>query len=101
VSEDNRQHPRKDIHPPVAYQLDDGPRVDATCENLSLGGMFLRTTGPIPAFGTPVTVFVHFPGLKQETAIKSIVRWSKPGGIGIQFGVMGARETHALTQLLG
>ncbi len=38
--------------------------------------------------------------MKQEAEIEAIVRWCKPTGMGVQFGVMGARETHALTTLL-
>lgn len=97
---DSRQHPRKVIHPPVAFQVGEGPRIDGVCENISLGGMYIQTPNPV-AFGTALVVFVQLPGLKQEVAVKSIVRWTKPDGMGVQFGVMGARETHALTQLIG
>jgi type IV pilus assembly protein PilZ len=102
VSE-NRQHPRQPVQAPiatVAYQVGDaGPRVDAVCENISLGGMFIQTSSP-PAFGTSITVFLTLPGFKQESAIKAVVRWTKSTGMGVQFGTMGARETHALTELV-
>jgi hypothetical protein len=29
-----------------------------------------------------------------------IVRWNKPGGIGLQFGLLGAKETHLLAELM-
>jgi type IV pilus assembly protein PilZ len=38
--------------------------------------------------------------LREEAVVDAVVRWSKPDGMGVQFGVMGARETHALTQML-
>lgn len=97
---DHRKHPRKSIELSVAFRLGDGPRVDATCRDISLGGMFIETTSPAP-FGARIEVQLSLPGLKQPASIPSIVRWTTPEGMGVQFGVMGARETYALTQLLG
>jgi hypothetical protein len=96
---ENRQHPRKVVQTEVAFQVGDGPRIEARCHDVSIGGMFIETDRPA-AYGAKLRVFVRLPGLKQETVIDSTVRWSKPGGMGVQFGVMGARETHALTQLI-
>ena len=96
---ENRQHPRKVIEVEVAFQVGDGPRIEARCHDVSLGGMFVETDRPA-VYGTALKVFLKLPGLKQETTVPSTVRWSKPMGMGVQFGVMGARETHALTALL-
>lgn len=96
---ENRNYPRRVLRLPVAYQTGDGPRVEATCRDLSLGGMFIETSSPL-AFGTKLSVFVRFPGLERETEIVSTVRWTLPAGMGVQFGAMGARETHGLTELL-
>ena len=96
---ESRQHPRKELHPPVAFQLAGGPRVDATCHDISLGGLFIETNQPAP-FGSEITVYLTLPGLKTEVVVKSRVRWTKPTGMGVQFGMMGARETHALTEML-
>ena len=96
---EHRKHPRKIIETPVAFQVGDGPRIDGRCHDLSIGGMFIETSSPA-AYGVAVRVFVQLPGLKQETAIDSIVRWAKPTGMGVQFGSMGARETHALTTMM-
>ena len=97
---DNRKHPRKLVRHAIAFKAGDGARVEGTCNDLSLGGMFIETSAPA-TFGGEVTIYLTLPGLKQETVIKSLVRWTKPTGMGVQFGVMGARETHALTQLIG
>jgi hypothetical protein len=32
--------------------------------------------------------------------LPAVVRWNKPGGFGVQFGLLGAKETHSLAQLL-
>jgi type IV pilus assembly protein PilZ len=96
---ENRKHPRKLIASEVAYQVGAGERIEARCRDLSLGGMFIETPAP-PPYGTAVRVFMQLPGLQTETAVDAIVRWWKPTGMGVQFGVMGARETHGLTELL-
>lgn len=95
---EHRQHPRKIIETNVAFQIGEGPRIDARCRDVSLGGMFIETAAPLP-YGSTLRVYLRLPGL-GEASIEVIVRWAKPGGMGVQFGRMGARETHALTQLL-
>ncbi len=98
--QDHRKHPRRTIELSVAFRIGDGPRIDATCRDISLGGMFIETTSPAP-FGAKIEVLLALEGLKQAASIPSIVRWTTSEGMGVQFGVMGARETFALTQLLG
>lgn len=97
---ENRQHPRKSIRVPVAFQVAGGERVEASCTDISLGGMFVETPAPA-AYGQQIVVHIALPGMKGVTALASTVRWVKRGaGMGVQFGVMGARETHALLQLV-
>jgi Tfp pilus assembly protein PilZ len=96
---ENRQHPRKSIESPVAFQVEGGARIEASCRDISLGGVYVETEAPLP-YGAALTLFIRLPGFGGEAAIASIVRWNKPNGMGVQFGRMGARETHALTQLL-
>jgi type IV pilus assembly protein PilZ len=94
-----RQYPRKNLTSSVAFQIGEGPRVEGECHDMSLGGMYIVTSEP-QAYGTALRVFLRLPGMKQEARIEAIVRWWKPTGMGVQFGVMGARETHALTTML-
>ena len=96
---DHRQHPRKVLNFTVGYQLDGGPRMEAICRDISLGGMYIEAAASAP-FGASLNVYLPLPGM-HDAAIRATVRWTKPDGMGLQFGVMGARETHALTKLLG
>lgn len=98
---DNRQHPRTQlkVQPPVWFQAGDGPRVEGICRDISLGGMFIETSKP-PPFGSEIRVFIQLPGQKREIGIRATVRWTKRAGMGVQFGIMNARDTHALTELL-
>ena len=97
---DHRQHTRRTLNSSVAFQVGDGPRIEGSCRDISLGGMFIETLTPAP-FSAAVLVYLTLPGLRQEVVVRSTVRWTQPNGMGVQFGVMGARETHALTELLG
>jgi len=96
---ESRKYPRQSIRMNVSFRSPGGTLVQATCRDLSLGGMFVETDQPA-AFGASVEVVVQFPGLKGDTTIGSTVRWTSNEGMGVQFGVMGARETHALTELM-
>jgi uncharacterized protein (TIGR02266 family) len=101
VSEtDYRKHPRTQVTAPVTFKVDDGPWVTAESQDISLGGMFVQTSMPAP-YGARIVVRMQLPGLRQEAELEAVVRWSKSTGMGVQFGRMGARETHALTQLIG
>jgi hypothetical protein len=65
-------------------------RIAGRCKDVSLGGMYVQTSRPLP-FGVELVMHVALPG---------VVRWTRPGqGMGVQFGLIGARETHAITEL--
>jgi type IV pilus assembly protein PilZ len=82
----------------LAFEVS-GRRAHATSRNIGLGGMFIETVEPA-SYGDLLTVYVPLPGFSSAVAISSVVRWTAPDGVGIQFGLMGARETHALTEIL-
>ena len=97
---ENRQHPRKPIKLTVSFTSPNGARSEASCRDISLGGMFIETASP-SAYGEEIVVHLVLPGLLSGADVRSIVRWTQKGvGMGVQFGTMGARETHALVELL-
>jgi type IV pilus assembly protein PilZ len=67
--------------------------------DISLGGMFVATTA-LPSFGAEVVVYVTLPGEKAPFALPGVVRWMRDGGMGVQFGLLGARETYAITEVV-
>jgi type IV pilus assembly protein PilZ len=67
-------------------------------KDISLGGMYIETTEPL-AFSSELTVYVTLPGQKGPFALPGVVRWTRGDGMGVQFGLIGARETHAITEL--
>jgi type IV pilus assembly protein PilZ len=68
-------------------------------KDICIGGMFIEATASLP-FGTEITIVGRLPGAKAELRLPGIVRWVKPHGFGVQFGSLGARETHAISELL-
>lgn len=59
--------------------------------------MFVESS-EVPAFGANVSV--TFRENQIAVPLPGIVRWTKPEGFGVQFQLLGARETHALAKLL-
>ena len=97
--QEKRRHHRKEVSQAVAFSTDTGPRIAGVCRDLSLGGMAIETDLPA-LFGETVVVYIKLAGLPDESKIRGVVRWTKAAMMGIQFGLMGARETHALMALL-
>jgi type IV pilus assembly protein PilZ len=61
--------------------------------------MFVITSDTAP-FGADVKVRIHLPRARGELVLPGVVRWTNPDGLGIQFGLLGARETYAISELL-
>jgi len=97
--EDKRVHPRVIINTKVSCEVRDGVAFEGLAKDISIGGMFVESTEVVP-FATEVTIVARLAGTKAEIRLPGVVRWAKPDGFGIQFGSLGARETHAISQLL-
>jgi type IV pilus assembly protein PilZ len=94
--QEKRLHPRKPVEIPVII-LFEATRAQATgtCRDISIGGMFVETDTKA-AFGETVSVSIEAPG--GALVFAAVVRWTAPTGLGLQFGQVGARETHAIVQ---
>ena len=99
---EKRRHFRKSATFAVEFSVahpGQGARETGVCRDFSLGGMNIRTTKPAP-FGANVTVYMPLKGTQGLGSVPGIVRWIKAGEMGVQFGLLGARETYALTEML-
>jgi len=67
--------------------------------DVSLGGMFVVSEAPFP-FGAEVRVHIFVPGAKAPMVLPAVVRWTREDGMGVQFGLLGARETHLITEIV-
>lgn len=69
-----------------------------SARDLSIGGMFVETATPAP-FNAEVVVSLVLPGASELSQLPGRVRWGRGGGMGVQFGLLGARETHLIAAL--
>jgi hypothetical protein len=96
---EQRKHLRTRMRHSVEFSLADGRRTFGVCLNLGLGGMLVETAEP-GAFNERVTVYMQLEGLEGETSLPGIIRWNRPGMMGIQFDSHGVRVTYALLRML-
>jgi PilZ domain-containing protein len=96
---EKRRHPRTPVDLRLEMSVRGSPeRVAGRAKDLSLGGMLLDVASP-PPFGAEVVLHVPFGPSGATVALAGVVRWVGPGCAGVQFGLLGARETHAITEL--
>jgi hypothetical protein len=96
--QDKRRHPRVPVNLPITWEGRQASAVSGILVDVSMGGAFISTE-VLPAFGADVTIIGDLPGA-PGARLPAVVRWSKAGGFGVQFGLLGARETHALNVLV-
>jgi type IV pilus assembly protein PilZ len=72
---------------------------EAIAVDLSFGGMNIIDS-QIRRYGEQVIVEVLLPGQTKTVRLPSTVRWNNSAGFGVQFGLLGARETHVVTRLV-
>lgn len=95
---EHRRTPRIPIDVPVEVTPSDSwEKAPGVAKDISLGGMFIETAFPA-TFGVRVLVGFALPGQKPMV-LAGTVRWTSKSGIGVQFGLLGARETHAITEI--
>jgi hypothetical protein len=97
--QDNRVHPRVPINVTVTCEQAGAESFEAFAKDISVGGMFLQMDAA-PPFGTELTIVAMLPGAKKPVRLPAVVRWVKPNGFGVQFGLLGALETHVISELM-
>lgn len=95
---EKRRHARNPVD--LEAKVSDGTRtLEGRARDLSVGGMFFEGEAAF-AFGTKVEVSLGVLTLTHGFVIPAVVRWTAPEGLGLQFGLLGARETHEITKIL-
>ena len=97
--EDKRLHTRVPIDVTLVCEGPSVKRFEARGKDISVGGMFLQASEQ-PPFGTVLSIVGRLPGAKKDVTLPAVVRWAKPDGFGVQFGLLGALETHLLSELM-
>jgi Tfp pilus assembly protein PilZ len=96
---EQRRYARAPVNSPAAFSLKGKPeQTTGLAKDISVGGMFIETTAPA-AFGADVVIHLALPGSSGPLALPGVVRWVRDGGMGVQFGLLGAKETHIITEI--
>jgi type IV pilus assembly protein PilZ len=95
---EKRQHVRTPINKPCSIEQNGAPVLSAVLRDLSVGGAFVATASAL-VFGSEITLVFAVDGQAAPLRLPGVVRWAQPDGFGMQFGLLGARETHTITQL--
>ncbi len=95
---DKRQYLRAEFTVPIHLSTEGEPEFYAQSIDISLGGMFIGGPSPVPV-GAEVSVRLVLPPL-GELKLPAFVRWSSERGFGLQFGLLGAKETHAIGKIV-
>ena len=98
MPQERRRHPRVRVDLPVAFETKAGELFDGRVNDLSVGGAFIVTENS-PPVGSKLDLTIQLPGDKP-LKVDGVIRWTKPDGVGVQFGLMGVRETYAVGELL-
>lgn len=96
VSE-KRKHHRVGVDLSVGCAVDGSEPFVGVAKDISLGGMFVEAQNALP-FGTAVTLSLRDMS-DRDLELPAVVRWCTPAGFGVQFGLLGAYATYAITEL--
>jgi hypothetical protein len=97
--EDKRHYSRVPIDVSLTCECAGAPSFQASGKDISVGGMFINSSTQ-PSFGTELIVVCRLPGAKRDLRLPAVVRWTKTDGFGVQFGLLGALETHLISELM-
>lgn len=95
---EKRRHPRVAVQVPVSCEAEGRASFNGIVVDVSVGGLYIEAQF-VPSFGAELVLVGDFPGA-PGLRLPAVVRWVKPGGFGVQFGLLGAKETHTLTAIM-
>jgi hypothetical protein len=94
---ERRKHVRKKVDLGGVCRASGGEPIRVHVTDLCPGGAFLETTTTLE-FGTKVELTLELAGKEVKTG--ATVQWKRKGGFGVQFGLLKAKDTYALTEFL-
>lgn len=96
---EQRRYARAVIEAPLTFTLKGkNDWRDGVGKDISVGGMSIETSENVP-FNADIEVSVQLPGDDDIFLLPGVVRWARGGRIGVQFGLIGAKETHVITEI--
>lgn len=71
--------------------------MEGVARDISLGGMFIESEIPC-SFGEELLVSLRLPDDPFRLVLPATVRWTAAAGMGVQFGLLGAKSTHRVAE---
>ena len=97
--EDKRRHLRVPVRVHVSCELEGDVVFDAVATDICLGGSRIESPQS-PGFGSRLTIVTQLPGCSERSRLPATVRWTQSGAFGVQFGLLGARDTYRIADLM-
>jgi len=96
---DKRRHQRVPLEAILTYTEAGSSQEtqSANARDISLGGMYIASEAR-PDLGRSLTIKLTLPGSPAVLTLPAVVRWFSDDGFGVQFQLLGAKETHAITR---
>jgi type IV pilus assembly protein PilZ len=96
---EERRFQRTRIELPVQFAVKGSAEKHVgVARDVSIGGMSVETAVPL-ALGVRLFLSFAVPGQRNPALLSATVRWRDGRSMGIQFGLLGPRETHAITEV--
>jgi hypothetical protein len=89
--------PEIEVPKKAAFAVDRGERATGWIVRLSVVGVEIESLQP-PPVGGQLVVWAELVAGEGELAMRGRVQWSTTTRFGVQFGPLGARETHAIVR---
>lgn len=95
--DEKRRHHRVPLEATVTCRATDAEGFECQARDISIGGMYLQCA-ELPALGRKLELSFQLPGNQAVLKLPAVVRWFAGDGFGVQFQLLGAKETHAITR---
>jgi c-di-GMP-binding flagellar brake protein YcgR len=97
--QEKRQNRRVEIDLEVTCKPEGAEPYTALAVDVSIGGMFIGSPHT-PPIGAAMVIEAQLPGQSKAMDFPVFVRWVNAQGFGVQFGLLGAKATHAITRAI-
>lgn len=96
---EKRNHMRVAVAVAVLCEPMHGEPFAGVTTDVGLGGAHIESSH-VPAFGATLVVAMRLPGSPDLSRLPAMVRWVGDGAFGVQFGLLGARDTRHIAELM-
>jgi hypothetical protein len=103
LSTDHPREKREHVRVPVSLSVQCEPsgaeRFAGEMTDLSLCGARMASARMVPV-GTSLVIVAQLPSAPEASRLPATVRWTEGESFGVQFGLLGARDTRIIAELM-